>query len=664
MKYIFFLSFLILFQFIVLPQNYESYIAHIAAANSSLRLDEKSDAKRWIDNTPKNYRGWEWEYLSRNSDRSLVKFELKEGTPAKLAVSPSGKIIAFGDSKGLIHLLESDSMRELTEIRGHSAAVYSVKFSPDEQSLISCSRDSTIKIWDISTGSEIRSIFAGGYGLADIDISPDGKSILYCSWYLKDGVKGFVRLYDFVTGEKNWETEYNTHPLVAARFSPDGKLFAIGSWEWNVAVWRISELQSPPKIFDFNDVPSYSAVDDLAFSPDSKLIAAATKNTVPRIWNIENKSELMELKGHRKPVLSVAWSRDGSIVYTSGDDGTIVAWNSKTAASTGKLFGHDDRITSIVVSPESGILYSSSADGTVRKWDTQPLNYFTQTEFRNRVIYAFSLDKKGERLVTNGPDSSLTVWSTITGKQLITFNALNNLVNDAVFSPDGKIIAACNWSKIIRLFDSKSGLLLKELVGMGGGSPKIRFSPDGKQCAAVSTEKAVCVWDVESGKMTGNLPLESRPFSLAYSPDGKYLISGEANGTVTIIDAEKMVEKVSFKAGSVSIHAIKVDKNNKYLFTGGDDRVVRKWDFNTLEMVKEYAGHSQRVYCLDISPDEKRMITGSSDLTVKFWDIETGVQLLTLSDFTNPIYNVIYFPHGKSFIVNSSGNEIKIYSTE
>lgn len=154
-----------------------------------------------------------------------------------------------------------------------------------------------------------------------------------------------MRLYDFVTGEKNWETEYNTHPLVAARFSPDGKLFAIGSWEWNAAVWRISELQSPPKIFDFNDVPSYSAVDDLAFSPDSKLIAAATKNTVPRIWNIENKSELMELKGHRKPVLSVAWSRDGPIVYTSGDDGTIIAWNSKTAASTGKLFGHDDRIT-------------------------------------------------------------------------------------------------------------------------------------------------------------------------------------------------------------------------------------------------------------------------------------------------------------------------------
>lgn len=59
--------------------------------------------------------------------------------------------------------------------------------------------------------------------------------------------------------------------------------------------------------------------------------------------------------------------------------------------------------------------------------------------------------------------------------------------------------------------------------------------------------KKLCVLDVESGKMTGNLPLESRPFSLAYSPDGKYLISGEANGTVTIIDAEKMVEKVSFQ---------------------------------------------------------------------------------------------------------------------
>jgi len=166
--------------------EYQSYLAHISAANSSLRLNEKKEAKRWLDNTPEQHRGWEWNYLNNRIDGSIAKFELKDDSPTKINYSHDGKYVAFGDTKGIIHILNSKTLDKVKTISGHLNSVYSVKFSPDDTKLISCSRDTTIRIWDFNSSEEIAIIKTEGRGLADVDISPDGKKLVYCSWYLKE----------------------------------------------------------------------------------------------------------------------------------------------------------------------------------------------------------------------------------------------------------------------------------------------------------------------------------------------------------------------------------------------------------------------------------------------------------------------------------------------
>ena len=125
---------------------YQSYLAHISAANSSLRLNEKKEAKRWLQNAPQQYRGWEWNYQKGRIDGSFAVFEFKDDAPTKISYSNDGKYVACGDSKGIIYILNAQTFEEVKQITGHLNSVYSVKFSLDDTKIISCSRDTTIRI--------------------------------------------------------------------------------------------------------------------------------------------------------------------------------------------------------------------------------------------------------------------------------------------------------------------------------------------------------------------------------------------------------------------------------------------------------------------------------------------------------------------------------------
>lgn len=644
---------------------YNSYLAHISAANSSLRLNEKMEAKRWLNNAPEQFRGWEWNYLSKRIDGSIKIIDLKDVAPTKIAYSNNGKFIAFGDTKGTIHIHNSETLEEVKLISGHLNSVYSVKFNPDDTKLISCSRDTTIRIWDFNSGNELSKIFTGARGLADVDISPDGKKIIFCSWYLKEsGVNGLISLYDFETNEKIWTTDYNTHPLVAVKFSADGERFAVGSWEANASIWELGNL-SNPKIFDFSDVKEYSAVDNIAFSPDGKFIAVATKNATPRVWEIETGKLVYELRGHQKPVISIAYSMDGKQLYTSGNDATIIIWNAESGKKISRIFGHEDNVSSISTSPDGKYFITSSADKTVRLWNAENGLEFSDPNGRHKdIMYAFDLSDDGKILATGGPDSTLSIWNAETGKLISNYPVLDAIVNAAALSPDNKYVAVCNWNPAVKIYDTQTGKLYRELTGMNYGSGKLFYSNDGKFVSAISQKKELYVWQVEGGDMVAKLPLESRPFALAVSNNSKIIATGEDNGKIILWDAESFEKILEINAHKGAPNEVVFSKDDKTFFSGGEDKIVKMWDVQTGKLIKEFDGHNQRVYTLDISPDGKRLATGSSDLTVKLWDIETGEPTLILSDFTNPVYQVRFYPDGKSLIVNSMGVEIVLYRTE
>jgi WD40 repeat protein len=643
------------------PADYQSYLAHIAAANGSLRLNENSETTRWLASAPEQHRGWEWHFLSARSDNSLDSTTFADTLPTKLTWSPDGRQIILPMSDGSIRFLDAAMLTEDRRLVGHTNVVYAARMHA-KGILASCSRDGSIRVWDVVTGDSLWAVKAGGQGLADVDFSPDGSEIAYSSWHRTDsGVIGLVSRWNAATGEKIWSAEYGVKPIVVCRYSPDGSKLAIGTWDWRVVVWDLSS-NSEPKRFDFDDVPAYSAIDDIAWTPDSKAIISATRNGTPRVWDVESGKLRFELRGHTRPVTSVACSPDGARLLTAGDDGTIKVWNSVDGRLETTLYGHTNEVRSLAVRAADGMIASYSTDKSMRLWDGTYGSEFSQILARNRYSYALPMTEDGSLLASAGPEGSVTIWDA-NGGLVRNFPALSGLINDAAFSPDGSLIGVVDWDSTVRILDVAAGTVIKELHGQDGGSSGCTFSRDGRHFASGSTNQSIVIWDVATGEIARRISLPVSAYRVEYSRDGKYLAAGMYDGSIRIWNGATYDSMTTIQAATGRIFNLDFSADGWLLAAAAQDGTASVWRLPSGDKFAEYRGHAGAVWDVAFHPDGSRLVTASADLTARMWDTKTGETTLILADFHDPVFNLIFSPDGSRLYVSASGTDMKILST-
>jgi WD40 repeat protein len=129
--------------------------------------------------------------------------------------------------------------------------------------------------------------------------------------------------------------------------------------------------------------------------------------------------------------------------------------------------------------------------------------------------------------------------------------------------------------------------------------------------------------------------------------------------------AEKTISNKSLSGHSDSVRAIAFSPDGKYLVSGSNDRTVRLWDLQTGQVIKLLEGHQQRVKCVRVSDDGKLIISGSADSTVKIWNIETGecIRTIKTSDNPNTVLNAISINSNQNLIATgSSSGTVKLWN--
>jgi WD40 repeat protein len=164
-------------------------------------------------------RGFEWFYywrLSHQSPISLPQPDLVQG----LAYAPDGTWLAVALDNGNIRLLDVVSRQELRTLQGHSDKVYIVAIAPDGQAIASASWDHTVRLWDAATGQPRKVLQAHDDKVLSVAFSPNGR-------YLASGdSRGIVHLWEAATGRWLARLEPNSNLISALAFSPDNKLLA------------------------------------------------------------------------------------------------------------------------------------------------------------------------------------------------------------------------------------------------------------------------------------------------------------------------------------------------------------------------------------------------------------------------------------------------------
>jgi WD40 repeat protein/transcriptional regulator with XRE-family HTH domain len=235
----------------------------------------------------------------------------------------------------------------------HPALAWALNFSPDGRYLATSSFDGYARIWDVSTGQEVKRFLHGErervYG---VRFSPDGTLLATA------GLKGGVKVWNVATGDVTMEA---THESAAGylRFTPDGRYLISGSVDHTARVWDLATGNEMRRMTA--DSPLY----ELDISPDGRYLAGGDDHDA-RVWELATGAQILLLP-HSTGVNGVAFSADGKYLATAAKDGVARVW----LVSSGKQvagMAHDKSLNGLAFSPDGSYLATASADQTVRLW--------------------------------------------------------------------------------------------------------------------------------------------------------------------------------------------------------------------------------------------------------------------------------------------------------
>jgi len=200
------------------------------------------------------------------------------------------------------------------------------------------------------------------------------------------------------------------------------------------------------------------------------------------------------------------------------------------------------------------------------------------------------------------------------------------------------------------------------LTGLYGNVHSIAYSPDGRYIVSGSEDTAIKVWDATTYKEVATLTGHySTVYSVAYSPDGKYIVSGSEDKTIKVWDARTYKEVAKLIWHDFGVESVAYSPDGKYIVSGSNDYTIKVWDAQTYTGVATLRGHFISVTSVAYSPDGRYIVSGSEDKTVKIWDAITYKNVATLRGHNDDVESVAYSPDGRYIVSGSRDNTIKVW---
>ena len=309
------------------------------------------------------------------------------------------------------------------------------------------------------------------------------------------------------------------------------------------------------------------------------------------------------------------------------------------------IFRHSNDVTFVVYSPDGLRIVTTSRDGTAKLWEkgrlVAEMKHVDQDGEPQAIVRAV-FTHSGDRIVTIGDGHLAKMWDANGTyiKDLVGHDCARGFcaVTDVAIAPDDRTIVTVGDDQRAILWN-RDGDKIKELDEhrvLNGWVRTVAFSPDGKYFATAGTDwdRTVQLYTADGGHVAALPEGECAKrdhwacgaFALAFSPDGRLLLTGTESGAVNMYDLNgKLLQRLTGHSDAVNSLAFSPDSRS-FLSASNDQRAIL-WDSDGRK-IGELKGHAEAVTRAVFSPDGKYVVTASHDGTARLWDLDGNVRAI------------------------------------
>lgn len=592
---------------------------------------------------------------SGSDDKTVILWDLPKEKPSytspeqssrveAIAWGANGRMIGTVNAAGEMFVYAPATERKLLlslPITDGNSASYGIGFAGD--GVVTCGGDSKAKLTTLPAvdgtgggGTTVRSYLGHSDKVYTLATSADGKTLVTGS---KDKT---VRVWDVATGKQTWSFQGHLGIVTAVAIRPDGRQLASGGDDGSVKIWPLSPADEHRSFTDATE-PLWTAT----YSPNGDKFAAAGADKVVRVYDASTGKLLKPLSGHTKAVTALAFL-PGDKLATAAGDKLVKLWNLADGTAV-DLAGHTSAVLAVGADPEGKLVVSGSADRSVRGWDPADPKKAKWTWTGKSAVTAVAPRKGAKQIAIGTADGGLTLLGLEADvpKILASLGAHTAGVAAVTWSPDGTRVATCGGDGAVRLWSvPESGtptpLARFDPPQRSGGSSSpvsaIAFSTDGRYLAAGGADSVTRIWDVQTGaELRGFRGHTDWVTAVAFRPDGSAVLSAGVDKAVRAFEMARP-EMTGGGGHSQPIRCIAIDRSGTRIATGSEDKNVKVWDLETGREIATLTGAGDALNAVAFVGKDT-VVAAGDDQKVRWWSLKPVQELR--SQATGRAFNIV-----------------------
>jgi WD40 repeat protein len=576
-----------------------------------------------------------WEFATGKQRTAM--FGTMSGRIVAIAISSDGATALRSLEGGAIEVWNLASSTQVQTLQQRETA-RCLAFSSDNSLAAAGADDSTIRLWDTKTWTELRLLDGHLAAVTALLFSSDGQTLVSGS------IDNSVAVWNLDDVPETTSIEEHSDGYTALAAAPGAPMVAMGRGDGLVNLWDIADRELVASFGADGNTGHKTAINALGFSSSADLLASGSGDGTLCVWKAG--SSAPALQKQVGPVTSVAWRADKSaVVYGFGNRGSLVEEPVAFGAAGGRIASgrrgtggavmndfrdrpaytvdrHSGGISAIAVTPDSRRVITASDDATVRVWDLntgRQLRVFTGHKDR---VWGLAVSRDGRTVVTGSLDADIRIWNIETGETKRIIDGHTGGVGCVAFTGDGKQVVSASADKTVRFWNPETGEQLRLLGGHAGPVTSVAVSVDGLRAVTASSDGDLRVWHLAAGNDFTSLshPEAEMIHSVAITPDGQTAVSCSADGSARIWDLERREIRHTLNAFGATPFKVAVSPDGHTAACAYEDYAVRLWDLATGALDAILSGHRAEVLAVAYTSSGSRLVSASRDAKVLMWE--------------------------------------------